>query len=104
MSAKKTVKVIKKGQLKRQEKVESNVNSARQTAREMVQTVTNWVNDLQQKRRTETANSLKFLSDTPRPSEVQQIKLVSTSLKEINQQSNGMGTDSAVPFTPRNMP
>ena len=70
MSGKKTVRVIKKGQLKRPEKAEPKANSARQTAREMVKTVTNWVNELQQKRSAETANAIKFLSDSPRPSEV----------------------------------
>jgi hypothetical protein len=66
MSGKKTVRVIKKGEVKRQPRVQPKTNSAR----EMVQTVTNWVNELQQKRRAETANALKFLSDSPRPSEV----------------------------------
>lgn len=70
MSGKKTVRVIKKGQLKRQQKAEPKANSARETAREMVKTVTNWVNELQQKRSAETANALKFLSDTPQPSEI----------------------------------
>jgi hypothetical protein len=70
MSAKKTVRVIKKGQVKHQAKAQPKSNSARETAREMVQTVTNWVNELQQKRRAETASALKFLSDAPRPSEI----------------------------------
>ena len=70
MAGKKTVRVIKKGQLKRQEKAEPKANSARQAAREMVKTVTNWVSELQQKRSAETANAIKFLSDSPRPSEV----------------------------------
>ena len=70
MSGKKTVKVIKKGQMKRQQTAESKVNSPRETAREMVKTVTNWVNELQQKRSAESASALKFLSDTPRPSEI----------------------------------
>ncbi len=70
MSAKKTIRVIKKGHQKTESKVQPKPNSARDTAREMVQTVTNWVNEIQQKRRAETANALKFLSDTPRPSEV----------------------------------
>ncbi len=43
---------------------------ARDAAREMVQTVTNWVNEVQQKRRSEATNAIKsLLSDTPRPSE-----------------------------------
>ena len=70
MSGKKTVRVIKKGQIKRQEKVEPKASSAGETARDMVKTVTNWVNELQQKRRAETAKALKFLSETPRPSEI----------------------------------
>jgi hypothetical protein len=70
MSGKKTVRVIKKGQLKRKQSAEPKANSARETAREMVKTVTNWVNELQHKRSVETANALKFLSDTPRPSEI----------------------------------
>lgn len=70
MSGKKKIRVIKKGQIKRQQKTEPKTNSARETAREMVQTVTNWVNELQQKRRAEATNALKYLADTPRPSEV----------------------------------
>jgi hypothetical protein len=36
----------------------------------MVQTVTNWVNELQQKRRVETANAIKqMLPKNPRTSE-----------------------------------
>lgn len=70
MSSKRTVRIIKKGQPKPQEKLAPKQNSARQTAREMVQTVTNWVDELQRKRRTETLDALKFLSETPRPNEV----------------------------------
>lgn len=70
MSSKRTVRIIKKGQPKPQEKRAPKQNSARQTAREMVQTVTNWVDELQRKRRTETLDALKFLSETPRPNEV----------------------------------
>lgn len=70
MSDKKTVRIIKKGQVKREQKPAPQANSARETAREMVKTVTNWVNEVQHKRREETANALKFLSKTPRPNEV----------------------------------
>ena len=70
MSGKKTVRVSKKGQVKREKTAERKVNSHRETAREMVKTVTNWVTELQQKRSAEAANALKFLSDTPRPSEI----------------------------------
>jgi hypothetical protein len=70
MSGKKTIRVIKKGERNRREKPEQKTNSTRETARDMVQTVTNWVNELQQKRRMETATAIKtLLSETPRPSE-----------------------------------
>lgn len=70
MSAKNRVRIVKKGQLKQVAKAQPKTNSARDTARDMVRTVTNWVNELQQKRRAETANALKFVSDTPHPSEI----------------------------------
>ena len=70
MSAKNRVRIVKKGQLKQAAKAQPKTNSARETARDMVKTVTNWVNELQQKRRTETAKALKIMSDTPRPSEI----------------------------------
>lgn len=68
MSKKRIVRIIKKGE--RQAKPASAKNSAADTAREMVKTVTNWVNEVQHKRRAETANALKILSKTPRPSEI----------------------------------
>lgn len=70
MSAKKNIRIIKKGQVNTAPKAPAKTKVARDTAREMVQTVTNWVNELQQKRRAETAKALKFISDTPRPSEI----------------------------------
>ena len=70
MSAKKTVRIVKKGQLKQVAKAQPKTSAARETARDMVKTVTNWVNELQQKRRAETARALKLMSDTPRPSEI----------------------------------
>ena len=66
MSVKKTIRVVKKGEQNRVPKV-TKKNSARGTAREMVETVTNWVTEFQQKRRTETAAALKLLSETPPP-------------------------------------
>jgi hypothetical protein len=66
MSGKKTIRVVKKGEQNREKKV-TKKNSARETAREMVETVTNWVTEFQQKRRTETATALKLLSETPPP-------------------------------------
>lgn len=70
MSAKKTVRIVKKGQLKQVAKAPPKTGAARETARDMVKTVTNWVNELQQKRRAEAARALKLMSDTPRPSEI----------------------------------
>jgi hypothetical protein len=54
----------------RKQKRAPKANTTAQTAREMVQTVTNWVNELQQKRRVETANAIKLmLPKNPRASE-----------------------------------
>lgn len=50
----------------RKQKPAPKVNTTAQTAREMVQNVTNWVTELQQKRRTETANAFKrLMPDNP---------------------------------------
>ena len=68
MSEKKTIKVIKKGE-KPRPIVKAKAATARDTARDMVETVTNWVTEFQQKRRTETTNALRMLSKTPRGSE-----------------------------------
>jgi hypothetical protein len=68
MSGKKTIRVIKKSERVRQKPVQKT-NSRRETARDMVQTVSNWVNELQQKRRTETATAIKTLLSETRPSE-----------------------------------
>ena len=70
MSEKKTIRVIKKDERKLKEKPVVKANTAAQTAREMVQTVTNWVTELQQKRRVETAKAIKsLLPENPRPHE-----------------------------------
>jgi hypothetical protein len=68
MSQKKTIRIIKKGE-KNRPVVKAKANTARETARDMVDTVTNWVNEFQQKRRAETTNALRMLSKTPRGSE-----------------------------------
>jgi hypothetical protein len=68
MPEKKTIRIVKKGESIRQAP-KPKVNSARVAARDMVDTVTNWVNEFQQKRRSETANALRLLSKTPRSSE-----------------------------------
>jgi hypothetical protein len=69
----KTVKVIKGGALKTA--AERGVKpqpakTTQQTAREMVQNVTNWVSELQQRKRTETARAIKNLfPEPPQPKE-----------------------------------
>ena len=70
MSEKKAIKIIKKDERVRKQKPVPKVNTTAQTARDMVQTVTNWVNELQQKRRVETANAIKLmLPENPHASE-----------------------------------
>ena len=68
MSEKKTIRIIKKGE-KPRPIVKVKAASARETARDMVGTVTNWVNEFQQRRRNETTNALRILAKTPRGSE-----------------------------------
>lgn len=68
MSEKRQVRIVKKGE-KKSPAVKVRSTSARDTAREMVDTVTNWVNEFQQRRRNETSNALSILSKTPRGSE-----------------------------------
>jgi len=70
MSEKKAIKIIKKDERTRKQKPAPKGTSAAQSAREMVKTVTNWVNELQHKRRTETVNAIKLLTpNDPRASE-----------------------------------
>jgi hypothetical protein len=69
MSDKKTIRIVKKGEKPRPVAKAKPTNTARETAREMVETVTNWVTEFQQRRRTETTNALRILSKTPRGSE-----------------------------------
>ena len=69
MSEKKQIKVIKKGE-KPRPIVKVKAASARETARDMVETVTNWVTEFQQKRRTETSRAFQSLFPEPtRPNE-----------------------------------
>jgi hypothetical protein len=68
MSEKKQVRIVKKGE-KKSPVVKVKANVARETARDMVDTVTNWVNEFQQRRRNETTAALRILSKTPRGSE-----------------------------------
>jgi len=68
MPDKKTIRIIKKGE-KSRPVVKVKTTTARETARDMVETVTNWVNEFQQRRRVETTSALRILSKTPRGSE-----------------------------------
>ena len=68
MSEKKQIRIIKKGE-KPRPIVKAKANTARETARDMVETVTNWVTEFQKKRRDETTNALRMISKTPRGSE-----------------------------------
>jgi hypothetical protein len=75
MQTKTPIKIIKREERTRQENVaESATNvkkTAQETARDMVTTVSNWVNEFQQKRRTETQQAIKSLfPDPPQPSRV----------------------------------
>ena len=64
MSEKKQIRIVKKGE-KIRPVVKAKTNTARETARDMVETVTNWVTDFQKRRREETSNALRILSKTP---------------------------------------
>jgi hypothetical protein len=73
MKRKTPIKIIKRDERKRSEneKDKTTRESAQEAAREMVATVTNWVNEFQQKRRTETKQAIKTLfQEPPQPSEV----------------------------------
>lgn len=74
MTKKTPIKIIKRDERNRSEnskKEKSTRESAQETAREMVATVTNWVNEFQQKRRTQTKQAIKTLfQEPPQPNEV----------------------------------
>ncbi|HKR01357.1 MAG TPA: hypothetical protein VJT09_11835 [Pyrinomonadaceae bacterium] len=69
MSNKTPIKVIKRDERNRKEnageKPQAARKTAQETARDMVNTVTNWVNEFQQKRRTETSRAIKTLFPEP---------------------------------------
>ena len=74
MTKKTPIKIIKRNERSRLEgrgeEKAVNKKSAQETAREMVSTVSNWVNEFQQKRRAETSKAIKTLfPDPPQPSE-----------------------------------
>ncbi|MGH9902647.1 MAG: hypothetical protein ACRD68_12640 [Pyrinomonadaceae bacterium] len=73
MNTKTQVKIIKRGERRRQEAAASEEaattkKSAQEAARDMVATVTGWVNEFQQKRRTETKQAIKNLFPEATPS------------------------------------
>jgi len=68
MSEKKVIKVVKREERNSQQqkasaKVKSAGETAQQAARDMVNTVTNWVSEFQQKRRSETQALAKLIND-----------------------------------------
>ncbi|HEV2802317.1 MAG TPA: hypothetical protein VGW12_17730 [Pyrinomonadaceae bacterium] len=76
MTTNKSIKIIKRGERAAQSiaAAETTNNEAKKStheaAREVVATVTEWVNEFQQKRRTETSQALKTLfgDSAPQPS------------------------------------
>jgi hypothetical protein len=62
------VKVIKKGEIKSE--VRPVVKAKRNAARQVVSNVTNWVNDLQARKRDETKIAIEKFFNQPRPSEL----------------------------------
>ncbi len=75
MTTKTPIKVIKRNERNRLETEAENSpevkKTAQETARDMVATVSNWVNEFQQKRRTETKQAIKTLfPEPPQPSRV----------------------------------
>ena len=71
MDSKLKVKVIKKGEVRRESKpVLNETKRKRAAAREMVANVTDWVNEFQTRKRVETKMAIEQLfGAAPRPSE-----------------------------------
>jgi hypothetical protein len=73
MQKKTPIKVIKRDERNRQQQQPaaaepvSERTSAKEAARDMVATVSQWVNEFQQKRRSETAQAIKTLFADPTP-------------------------------------
>ena len=63
MTKKTPIKVIKRDERNRKESVaeQPQRKTAQETARDMVNTVSNWVNEFQQKRRTETTRTTRAI-------------------------------------------
>jgi hypothetical protein len=73
MTTKAPIRVIKRNERNRDKSVAVGKNAvkktAQETARDMVATVSDWVNEFQQKRRTETKQAIQNLfPDPPQPS------------------------------------
>jgi hypothetical protein len=63
------IKVIKRGEIKAP--VKAMPKSKKASAREVVSNVTNWVNDLQARKRDETKIAIeRFFNNNPQPSEL----------------------------------
>ena len=63
------IKVIKRGEIKAP--VKTLPKSKKASAREVVSNVTNWVNDLQARKRDETKIAIeRFFNNNPQPSEL----------------------------------
>lgn len=74
MTKKTPIRIIKRDERNRQENSAEQPTAARKSAqeaaRDMVSTVTNWVNEFQQKRRTETTRAINTLfQEPPQPNE-----------------------------------
>ncbi|MFL6331915.1 MAG: hypothetical protein ACJ754_01070 [Pyrinomonadaceae bacterium] len=72
MQKKTPIKVIKRDERNRQQQPAvaepaAERTSAKEAARDMVATVSQWVNEFQQKRRSETAQAIKTLFADPTP-------------------------------------
>jgi len=71
MNTKTPIKIIKRGERNRREEVVAEEATPKKTApesaREMVATVSEWVNEFQQKRRQETAKAIKMLLSETTP-------------------------------------
>ncbi len=72
MQKKIPIKVIKRDERNRQQQpaaaeAVAERTSAKEAARDMVATVSQWVNEFQQKRRSETAQAIKTLFADPTP-------------------------------------
>ncbi|HYN85778.1 MAG TPA: hypothetical protein VER32_11015 [Pyrinomonadaceae bacterium] len=70
MKTKTPIKIIKRGERNRPVVEPAEKKSAKEAARDMVATVSDWVSEFQQKRRTETRQAIKslFTETTPQTS------------------------------------